>query len=293
MSGSIYHCWLCDSQHIRLTKTGNLKHKISSNDFRITDANYGVTTDIYTCVNCSFKFCPTVVNTLTFYKNMSDDTYEATRLERSLQAKKILRLINRFKINGRLLDVGAGSGILVEQALIMNYEASGIEPSNSLSAAARKLNIPVVTGTLPLSTPHLAFDIVTLIDVIEHVENPRAILQEIGNCLQQDGICVLVTPDVSSFAARIMHGKWWHYRLAHIGYFNRQTLQRLASSAGFNIIATYRPAWYFPGSYLAERLLSYLPGLNRIKSPKWLDKITIPLNLFDSLLIVCKKKTSD
>lgn len=290
MNKSAYRCWLCNSQNTYRSKAGNLRSEISSDDFRITDANYGVTADIYTCADCSFKFCPTVADALTFYKNMGDTTYETTRAERSLQAKKILHRIKRFKTNGRLLDVGAGSGILVEQALALGYDASGVEPSESLSESAQKLKLPVITGTLPLPTLQHPFDVVTLIDVIEHVDQPLAMLEEVSKCLRQDGICILVTPDVSSFAAHIMRGKWWHYRLAHIGYFDRKTLQQLTASTGFEIIATYRPAWYFPANYLAERLLRYVPGASRITPPAWLEKITIPLNLFDSLLVVCKKK---
>ena len=51
--------------------------------------------------------------------------------------------------------------------------------------------------------------------------------------MAKDGIGMMVTPDINSFFARIMGKKWWHYRVAHIGYFNRKSLNILLDRAGF------------------------------------------------------------
>lgn len=283
-------CWLCDSTSTRLIRQGNTRGRIETADFRITDANYGVTADLYQCSQCAFLFCPTVEDVTAHYEKMDDAQYEATRSERSLQAQKILQQIRKFKPTGALLDVGAGSGILVEQARSLSFDAVGIEPSAALSATAQALQLPVICGTLPQESLRNRFDVVTLIDVIEHVDDPRAMMRNIVDCMKQDAVCVVITPDVNSLAARVMQSRWWHFRLAHIGYFNPGTLQRLMATAGLEVIALQRPGWYFPASYLLERVMQYVPARLRIKAPAWLDRITIPLNLFDSLLLVCKKR---
>lgn len=289
MSTPPHPCWLCDSENTRLIKAGNIAGQIGASHFRITDANYGVTADLYQCASCGFRFCPTVDNVTAHYEQMEDAQYEATRNERALQTQKILQHIKTFKTGGALLDVGAGSGILVEQAIKQSFDAVGIEPSASLYKTAQALGLPMIHGVLPQASLKNRFDVVALIDVIEHVDNPRAIMREIGNCMKTDAICVVITPDVNSWAARAMRAKWWHYRLAHIGYFNEKTLQQLMATAGLEIVAVHRPGWYFPASYLLERVMRYLPAPLRIKAPAWLDRLVIPLNLFDSLLVVCKK----
>ena len=80
-------------------------------------------------------------------------------------------------------------------------------------------------------TPHPdtpgPFDIISLVDVIEHVNTPADLLQHIHAALAPDGVFILVTPDVKSLAARILGYKWWHYRFAHIGYFNKKNLSML------------------------------------------------------------------
>lgn len=290
MSDNHITCWICDSANVLLERRGNISTPLQPELFQITAADYGITGDIYRCGNCDFLFCPTVGHVLDQYEKMADTTYEDTRSQRALQAKEILKVIRAYKPTGKLLDIGAGSGILVEQALKVSYSASGVEPSIALSRTAQELHLPVVTGTLPQPEFFGRCDIVTLIDVIEHVDAPLALLRDAAACMNNDAICVIVTPDVSSLAARLMGNKWWHYRLAHISYFNQKTLQRLLGRAGLDIVSISRPGWYFPASYLAERCMQYLPAMLRVKIPAVFERITVPLNLFDSLLVVVKKR---
>lgn len=283
-------CRLCRSTRTRLIKRGNFGIELNAEHFRITDADYGITADIYQCGDCQFRFCPTLRNVTAFYEDMADVAYEATRHERALQTRDILALARKYKNGGRLLDVGAGSGILVEQAKDFSFTPLGIEPSKSLSNIAQTLGLPVITGVLPQPSFANAFDVVTLIDVIEHVEAPCTLMHEVANCMADDAICIIVTPDVGSLAAHLMGHRWWHYRLAHIGYFNRHSLAWLVHASGMKITATCRPGWHFPASYLIRRVMRYFPAFMRFDPPTWTDGIRIPLNLLDSMLVICKKE---
>ena len=104
------------------------------------------------------------------------------------------------------------------------FAARGIEPSSPLQAIAAQRGLPVTHGVLPNSELPGPFDVVTLIDVIEHVPDPVDLVRRIKSVMAPNGIFVVVTPDVDSVAARLMGWKWWHFRAAHIGYFNRSTL---------------------------------------------------------------------
>ena len=128
-----------------------------------------------------------------------------------------------------------------------------------------------------------------MIDVIEHVNDPISILKEISKRLNDDGIGVIVTPDVSSFAARLMGWKWWHYRLAHIIYFDIHTLDKLLKTAGLERIYTKYASWYFSIAYLLQRLGEYIPFLSFVKIPKFISGRIIKLHLFDSRMIDLKK----
>lgn len=283
-------CRLCESEQLQLLKPSNIANGLTSNSFSITDSHYGMTGAIYRCGNCKFLQCSDLQEVLPFYEDLVDPDYEVGRQERSLQALRILEVVRKLQPHGRLLDVGAGSGILVEQAIQMGYEAEGIEPSVWLQKLALERRLPVHLGTFPHPSASGRFDVVSLIDVIEHVPDPIDLLRSIAVKLSDNGIAVIVTPDVSSMAARILGWKWWHFRVAHIGYFNRNTLLFALAQAGLQPILVRRPGWFFPADYLWVRLHRYLPRFLRFASPRFLGRVVIPINLRDSWLVACKLK---
>ena len=283
------HCWLCASDRLRLRKASNMPQALDSRAFQITDARYGVTGSIYQCADCGFYQCSELDDVLGFYETMTDEGYEHTRAYRALQAKRLLRTVASYRPAGRLLDIGAGSGILVEEALAMGYSAEGIEPSHWLWRKAVERRLTVHHGILPHDQVKAEFDIVCLVDVIEHVADPVGLLREAAQVMSPRGLGVIVTPDVGSLAARMLGFKWWHYRIAHIGYFNRQTLSVALAKAGFEQIAVSRPSWYFPLDYLLQRLAGYFHVGIPARIARLARRITVPLNLRDSLLVVFRK----
>jgi hypothetical protein len=115
------------------------------------------------------------------------------------------------------------------------------------------------------------------------------LLAQASGILATNGIAVVVTPDAASIAARLLGWRWWHYRIAHIGYFNRANLAEALRRAGLELIDVSRPAWYFPASYLAERLMTFLPPMLRFRPPAFFDRVTVRLNLFDSWIAIARK----
>jgi 2-polyprenyl-3-methyl-5-hydroxy-6-metoxy-1,4-benzoquinol methylase len=220
---------------------------------------------------------------------MDDVEYEATRPARLLQSQKLLQHVSTYHATGRLIDIGAGSGILVEKALSLGYQAEGIEPSRHLFEVAISRGLPLHHGILPSSELQGPYKVATIVDVIEHVEDPVRLLTRAAEVLDEDGLVVVVTPDVDSGAARLLGKRWWHYRIAHIGYFNRATLTYALGRAGLKVVSVSRPTWYFPASYLAERAMTFIPSALRFRLPALLGRITVPLNLLDSLMVIAKK----
>ncbi|MBN2381840.1 class I SAM-dependent methyltransferase [bacterium] len=279
-----YRCWLCGSDQLTLIKRSNINGALDSRTFSITDSKYGITGSIYQCTCCGFRQCSELDDVLRYYEDLEDESYEEGRVERSIQAKKLIEIIARYKARGRLLDIGAGTGNLVEVALNMGFDAQGLEPSKWLQGLAQKRGLPVYLGTFPHSALVGPYDIVTLIDVIEHVHNPVALLRGARDIVAEDGVIVVVTPNVASCMARMLGWWWWHYRVAHIGYFHRETLAFAAEKAHLQLVKMKRPTWFFSADYLFERVMTYFPAFMRMKAPVLLKKILIPLNLGDSLM---------
>jgi 2-polyprenyl-3-methyl-5-hydroxy-6-metoxy-1,4-benzoquinol methylase len=280
-------CRICNSV-TKLKWDSNLDAVLSSDSFAITDAHYGKTSAVYQCTECGFYQCNDLPEVLSYYQELEDLAYEQGRKERYLQAKALTEELKNHISSGKLLDVGAGSGILVEAAIDAGYEAMGVEPSAWLQGEAEKQNLPVVKGILSdIGSEHL-FEIITLIDVLEHVVDPLSLLKEIRSRLSTNGYAMVVTPDCSSFFAKCLRRKWWHFRVAHIGYFNGVTLEMACKLANLEVVAQRRPGWFFTMDYLWVRMMQYFPNWLRFGPFNWMKNVTIPINLRDSLLVVLK-----
>ena len=284
------HCWVCGGHDLSLAKKGDIRGALTASSVMISDTHYGFTANIYRCAACGFLECHDLDDMLSLYQDMDDFEYESTRAERAMRANRLLDEVAKYKPSGRLLDVGAGSGIMVEAATNRGYDAIGIEPSGPMQARAVKLGLPVIHGVLPHPEAEGPFDVVAVVDVIEHVPDPVGLARLVAGVMADDGICLIVTPDVGSFAARLMGWSWWHYRTAHIGYFNKHTLSQTLGKVGLRPLFFRRPSWYFPAGYLRRRIASYIAPRLRPRVPKLLDRIVVPLNLFDSYLVLLQKE---
>ncbi|MBN9221601.1 MAG: class I SAM-dependent methyltransferase [Mesorhizobium sp.] len=246
-----------------------------------------MTAAIFRCECCGFLQCPETTDVLALYEDMEDPGYTQTAGPRALQARRLVKLVGAFcPAPARLLDVGAGIGLLLDEAEKRGFSAVGVEPSRWLSARAQQGGHEVHCGVLPHKDIVGPFDAVCLIDVIEHVSDPVGLLRTIRDVMAPDGKLIMVTPDVKSVMARLMGRNWWHFRAAHIGYFDRTTLEKACRAAGLRPIHVSRPCWYFNADYLWDRVMAYLPVRLRLKAPRMLARLTVPLNLYDSILFV-------
>jgi hypothetical protein len=102
------------------------------------------------------------------------------------------------------------------------------------------------------SLPVGQFDVVTLWDVIEHVERPLHVVRSCVDALTSDGVLIIETGNYHS-ADRIEGGdRWWCYQADHRWYFSPSTIGPLLKSAGLAhaVLAdrVFRPWWTGSGT---------------------------------------------
>ena len=176
------------------------------------------------------------------------------------QAK--VQFVSKYVAGGQLLDIGSSFGHFLAAAS-PRYDAHGLELNPSaVEWGNREFGVRSTVGSAYDVPPQLAsgFDIVTMWDVVEHLENPRTALQACRERLRPGGWLFLSTPDAGSLAARIT-GARWHYQdpVQHINLFSRRNLSRLLRETGFDVRGhTYFGRRYRVG-YVINRL-SYLAG---------------------------------
>ncbi len=87
----------------------------------------------------------------------------------------------------------------------MGWNPSGIEPIKILSEYGKnKFGLNILNGVFhDFNIPKNHFDIVSLLDVIEHVENPKNFLINIRSIIKNNGLLIISFPDIGSISAKL------------------------------------------------------------------------------------------
>lgn len=239
----------------------------SLSDCAATTDRFGHYGRIVRCLDCRLAFTnprPTAKALLAGYGACVDETYREESSSRSINAHLSLNVIKRFAKGGRLLEVGSATGYFLNAARA-DFEVVGLEPSSWACAVAReRFRLDVHAETLETDRfPPSSFDVVAMIDVVEHLTDPKAALARAAGWLKPGGILYLVTPDVGSLSAKILRGGWWGLRPAHLVYFDRETLGRALGEAGLKVVFEKSFGRIFSWSYWASRLKNYPAPIHR------------------------------
>ena len=165
--------------------------------------------------------------------------------ERSDNAGRIAR-IQSFaaahfpaKKNIRLLDVGAGLGVFPHAVKKAGWHCMAIDPDARAVAHMRDhVGVEAVTGDFMNIDDLGKFDIVTFNKVLEHVEQPTAMLQRAGSFVAPGGFVYLELPDGEA-AARSGAGRE-EFFVEHLHVFSFRSIVMLAERAGFIPVAVER-----------------------------------------------------
>ena len=162
-----------------------------------------------------------------------------------------LRKIKKYKASGKLLDIGTNMGFFLRKASDYGYNVEGVEPSPSLSEIARKqFGLKIHTAFVEQADlqPN-DYDLITLIDVLEHVKDPKGILRKCFDLLKQDGILVIKVPNGNYVHLKMRLAKLLKKRegldiwdcFEHVSHYKPNTFKRLVTNEGFEIIETFIP----------------------------------------------------
>ena len=294
-------CWACSSPHPRRFRPLTIRRPVDAESVRITDNTYGQTAALRECRHCGLVFADPLPhpNLPGLYKDMADPAYQANAGARRVQMRRLLDLSQQCHPKAQsLLDVGAATGLLSSEAMARGLRVDGVEPSRwCVETAARANGVRLLLGTLEECSDRLGrYDLVTLIDVLEHVSDPLSLIERAAAKLARAGRLVIVTIDAASVAARLMGRFWWHHRPAHVCYFSRRAMRAALRSRGLRVLADLPVGRRFSLAYLCLRTRRYVPFaplrplLKKLSGAKLLQRCELDLNLRDSRMFVAARK---
>jgi len=134
----------------------------------------------------------------------------------------------------RVCEIGCSFGYLLRDLRDLGYDVKGYELSETTAAFGReRLGLDIESGTFPKGARD-EFDVVIMRHVLEHVKEPRQLLESVLGSLRPTGIAIIVGPNSDSLNSRLFgrHCSW----IAppdHLSYFTPATLTTLLGLLGY------------------------------------------------------------
>ena len=155
-------------------------------------------------------------------------------VEASLDA--VVQSMEPFRTHGKWLDIGFGQGALLDAAARGGWQCYGTELSEVALEKGQARGFITATGTEACADN--AFDVVSLVELVEHVEDPLGFLKEARRVLRKGGCLYVTTPNAWSLNRWSLGGKWTVFGPPdHITIFTPPGLRRLFRQAGFDTAA--------------------------------------------------------
>lgn len=154
-------------------------------------------------------------------------------------------LLDRFivpRVTGsgaRLLDIGAATGIMMEQAHERGFEVYGVEAARDGAAIiagkfGRDHIVNDYFGEKDFWAPGF-FDVICMSDLFEHVRDPRGVMSKVHDLLRPGGYLIMILPDTDSWSGRILGRHWSQFIPEHLFSFSRKNIRILLEQHGLAV----------------------------------------------------------
>ncbi|NER17398.1 class I SAM-dependent methyltransferase [Spongiivirga citrea] len=185
-------------------------------------------------------------------KGLFDKLYQ---LVKSISLRSKTKLLSYYmNSSDSHLDIGAGTGSLIEAMKMKGYSSIGIEPSDQARSVANQNNLELHSSIASID-PKSSFKTISLFHVLEHLPNLNEDLQKITSLLHQDGRLVIAVPNFNSYDANHYKDHWAGFDVPrHLWHFSKTGISQLAELHNLQL-EKVKPMWFdsFYVSLLSEQ----------------------------------------
>ena len=234
---------------------------------------------IVVCKSCDFKFTnprPDQDEIGEYYKAESYISHSNTskgliakiyHSVRKYTLKRKINLINRlYPQKGKLLDVGCGTGMFLNEARGNGWKVNGIEPDSGARQIAEEINKSTIKTEILSSFQHEKFNIITMWHVLEHVHLLNETVDWLKERITEDGSIIIAVPNHESKDAEIYQAQWAAYDVPrHLYHFSQKSIKQLFEQKGFRLEETL--PMKFDSFYVSMLSTKYQTGkINYLKA---------------------------
>lgn len=225
---------------------------------------------LHRCSRCgSYRIHPDKVAPALLYRDYYGGA-DAKRLTgifdsiwRSRRQQKAAQILRGVPAGARVLDVGCERGELLNVLKGVGCRVAGTQLSQGAADYAREhFGIDVFVGELQ-DAPFEAgsFDVILMINVLEHLPDPESYLRRVAELLEPGGMFWVEVPNTGSFTARLSGKRWLHHDPPHHYWgFTIPGLRTMLGRNGFDIERIHHVSWEHGPFGCLQSWLNFLPG---------------------------------
>lgn len=167
--------------------------------------------------------------------------HDLTKFEKRFRAKKLLKVVQKHSIfHNSLLEIGSGSGALLQEAAQDGYNVVGCEIDQQ---AVAKGNEDLGFSAIHCSDAHQFLesykevpDVIVMSHVLEHILDPVQTLQLINKICGSQTRLFICVPNVNSLARRLFGRFWGYWQVpVHITHYNYFSIRSILENTGFEV----------------------------------------------------------
>ena len=192
---------------------------------------------LYLCRHCQLKFRHPIPDAATYdqmYDNATTESWPAdsSRLDWDLIAGYVREFVPK---TGNVLDFGCYSGGLLAR-LDPAIERYGVEINRAAAAVALEQGSVKIWPSLDDVEKGLKFNVVVAADVIEHMRNPKELIDRLETLLAADGVLILTTGDANNFFWSCFGANWWYCcNPEHVSFISKNWLNFICEARGLRV----------------------------------------------------------
>ena len=228
-----------------LCKSNAIKKRFTCIDKFATGEEF----DIYECDNCGLAFTQNIPDEKEigrYYESPSYISHSNTNkgfvntvyhLVRMIMLRNKARLVERLTIlkNGNILDYGAGTGYFARTMANRGWNVIAIEKSEKArELALKEFGFKMQDTDALADIKDKELDVVTMWHVMEHIQDPDKMWNELHRILDDTGIAIVAVPNSISYDAQRYKEHWAAYDVPrHLWHFTPSSIMHWGEKHGF------------------------------------------------------------